>query len=258
MNRFALGAAFAGAIAVTAFRSKSLTAGGALAACGVGTVTFGALGLPGASVLLTFFGTSVALSRLGRARKRTVLVDVEKQAARDAMQVFANGGVAALCAALTLTGKRRFATAFAGAFAAAAADTWGTEIGTLSKRPPRSILTLRPIATGLSGGVTLLGSGAQFAGALTVAAVAAAVIRPRAFATIAIAGAAGAVADSILGASVQSLRWCAACGRATERNVHDCGDETRLSRGLPFIGNDAVNFAATLCGALIGYALAPA
>jgi uncharacterized protein (TIGR00297 family) len=257
MNRFALGAAFAGAIAVVAHRGKSLTTGGAVAAVAVGALTFGSLGLPGAGVLLTFFVTSVALSRLGRTRKRAVLVDVEKPAARDAAQVLANGGIAALCALLSRGGETRYANAFAGAFSAATADTWGTEIGTLARKRPRSILTLRPIATGLSGGVTPLGLGAQCAGALLVALAASAFMKRRAFAAIAFAGIAGALVDSILGASVQTLRWCETCGRATEREKHECDTTTTLVRGLPGFGNDWVNLTATLTGALIAFALDP-
>ncbi len=255
MNRFALGAAFAAPIAVAAYRAKSLTAGGALAAVGVGAVTFGSLGLPGAGVLMTFFVTSVALSRVGRARKRAVLVDVEKASARDAAQVLANGGVAALCAALSRTGDSRYIDAFAGAFAAAAADTWGTEIGTLARRRPRSILTFQPIATGLSGGVTPLGLYAQGAGALLVSFAASTFLKRSAFAAFVLAGITGALVDSIVGASLQTLRWCAGCDRATERATHECGAKTTLVRGIPGFGNDFVNLTATCTGAFVAYAM---
>jgi uncharacterized protein (TIGR00297 family) len=254
MNRFALGAALAAPVAIVAFRAKSLTAGGAVAAVAVGTVTFGSLGLPGAGVLLTFFVTSVALSRVGRARKRAVLVDIEKATARDAAQVLANGGIAALCAALARAGDVRYANAFAGAFAAAAADTWGTEIGTLARRRPRSILTFRPVATGLSGGVTPLGLYAQCAGALVIALAAKLFMKRRAFVAIALAGLAGAIVDSLLGASLQMLRWCARCERATERETHECGARTTLVRGIAGFGNDWVNLSATCTGALLAFA----
>jgi uncharacterized protein (TIGR00297 family) len=249
----------AAAIAFAARRSRSLTDGGAVAAFLVGTATFGALGLPGACVLLAFFVSSVGLSRVGKARK-AALVDAGKHGPRDGTQVFANGGVAALCAVLALGGDQRFAAAFAGAFAAAAADTWATEIGTLIGGQPRSILTFRTIAPGLSGGVTLAGTLASIAGALLVAAVAAvaAVGAPAgfgAFAAIAFAGVAGSLADSVLGASIQSLRWCPQCERACETDPHACGANTRPIRGATWFGNDAVNFAATLAGALIAFAL---
>jgi uncharacterized protein (TIGR00297 family) len=256
LSSFDIGAAASIAIAFAAYRTKSLTAGGAVAAVAVGTSTYGALGLPGAVLLLTFFVTSIALSRVGRARKRERLADVGKTGARDATQVLANGGIAAACALATLHGDARFAAAFAGAFAAAAADTWGTEIGVLARGAPRSILTLRRIPAGLSGGVTLAGTCAEFAGAIAVA-VAATALDRRLFLPIAIAGIAGAFVDSLLGASVQTLRYCPQCKRPTEREPHGCGANTEIVRGWSAIGNDAVNFGATITGAAVAYALEP-
>ena len=256
LTNFDIGAVAAATIALVAYRIGSLDAGGALAAFAVGTATFGALGFPGAGVLLTFFITSVALSRLGKSRKTTVLVDVGKTGPRDGSQVLANGGVAALCALAALWIAPRYAFAFAGAFAAATADTWGTELGTLVRQPPRSILTGRPLGTGLSGGVTWAGTLAQCAGAVLIAAVALTLDR-RAFPAVATAGIVGAFVDSLLGASVQGLRWCPNCKRATEREPHVCGANTTPLRGLSWFGNDAVNFSASLVGAAIGFALAP-
>ncbi|HEX3549088.1 MAG TPA: DUF92 domain-containing protein, partial [Candidatus Elarobacter sp.] len=158
---------------------------GALAAFVVGTLTFAGGRLGFTLVLLAFFVPSVLLSRLGRDRKRA-LVDVGKHGARDAMQVLANGGVAALCAlAYALTNDFRFAWAFAGAFAAATADTWATEIGTYGAQTPRSILNGRPVAAGLSGGVTLAGTCAEIAGALWIGTVMVALTAASAAASVA-------------------------------------------------------------------------
>jgi len=260
LSNFDVGAIASAAIAFAALRTRSLDGGGAVAAFAVGTATFGALGLAGAAVLLAFFVSSVALSRLGRARKTVALADVGKTGPRDAAQVFANGGVAAACALLALWADARFADAFAGALAAATADTWGTEIGTLARRAPRSILTLRRTAAGLSGGVTWPGTLAEAGGALFIAAVARAVPlgahAPRALAGVAIAGMAGALTDSILGASLQSLRYCPQCRRPTEREPHGCGANTQALRGLSWLGNDGVNFAATLVGAAVAFGVA--
>ena len=255
LSNFDVGAIAAAAIALVAYRARALNAGGAFAALAVGTATYGALGPSGAGVLLAFFVTSVALSRVGRERKRRTLVDVGKTGARDAAQVFANGGVAAASALAALWVAPRYAAAFAGAFAAATADTWGTEIGTLVRRAPRSILTLRPIATGLSGGVTLPGTLGEIAGALAIACAALPLV-PHAFVAVSCAGIAGALLDSVLGASLQSLRWCPQCERATEREPHVCGANTRPLRGLAWFGNDAVNFCATVAGAAVAYGLA--
>jgi uncharacterized membrane protein len=170
-------------------------------------------------------------------------------------QVLANGGVAAACALIAWRSGGAWYAAFAGAFAAASADTWGTEIGTLVRQAPRSILTLHPLATGISGGVTLAGTLAEIAGAAFVAMVAA-LVSIAAFVPVAIGGFAGALVDSILGASVQALRHCPVCARDCETGSHACGSPTTLRRGLAWFGNDLVNFAATLTGALVAGMLA--
>ncbi len=234
----------AGGIALAARRFGALSRGGALAAWATGSIIFAAGGIRYTAVLLSFFVSSSALSRLhGRHESR------------NAAQVGANGGIAALCAVLAAMTKSQAASAaFAGACAAAAADTWGTEIGTLSAVPPRSILSFERIDAGLSGGVTAAGMLAQCAGALLVAGTAdfagVASWKP-----VSLAGVCGALIDSILGAGLQELRYCDRCRRQCERDVHACGSPTRRVRGYAWLRNDAVNALATLSGAAIASAL---
>lgn len=200
-------------------------------------------------MLFAFFIPAIALSRFGRAQKRALL-DIGKHGARDGAQVVANGGIAAGCALLAAAHAIPFSAAFAGAFAAAAADTWGTELGTLARSRPRSLLTLRPIETGLSGGVTWLGTLAECAGAIVVAVVAA-LAGVAAFVPVVAGGIAGALADSALGATIQELRYCATCNRGSETDPHACGAATQRVRGVRGIGNDAVNALSTLAGAAV-------
>lgn len=272
-----VGALVVGAIALIALRAHALTRGGAIAAFAVGTLTYATGGIGFALVLLAFFVPSVALSRFGKARKRE-LVDIGKGGARDALQVLANGGVATVCAiGWAFSHEAGWAVAFAGAYAASTADTWATEIGTLASRAPRSILTLRPLPTGMSGGITVLGTLAEIAGALWIG-----FVTPWALVTgsglgmftglsltgfpatqvilfvstfgiaaVTLGGIAGATLDSILGATLQELRQCDTCDRLCETNPHVCGTATRLVRGLPGISNDAVNFAAGVSGAIV-------
>ena len=254
MIDLAIGALLALVVAIAAYRAHALDRSGAVAALLIGTATFGAGGWRGALVLFAFFIPSTLLSRIGKSRKRE-LVDIGKQGARDAWQVFANGGIAALAVVISLRYGAPFAAAFAGAFAAASADTWGTEIGTLARGTPRSILTLRPLATGLSGGITWQGTAAEVVGSMFVALVAAAA-GVAAFVPVAVAGIVGAFLDSVLGASAQALHWCPRCERACETDPHVCGTPTVLRRGFAWLENDAVNLAATLCGAVVAAVLA--
>jgi uncharacterized protein (TIGR00297 family) len=253
MMQFAAGALLAAAIAFAAYRVRALSTDGALAAFAVGAIVFGAGGWQSAFVLLAFFVPSSLLTRLGRERK-SALRGAEKPAPRNAWQVLANGGIAAVCALAALGWRVPFAAAFAGAFAAASADTWGTEIGTLSRRPPVSILTFRPLETGLSGGVTLLGTAATIAGALCVASVAA-LVQVAPLLPVLFGGIAGALLDSIVGASLQARWWCPACRCECETPQHRCGSVTAMRGGVRWIQNDAVNVTATLCGALVAASL---
>ncbi len=267
-----IGAAFAGVLALAAWRVRTLTRGGAVAAFVVGTLTY-ASGTAGFTlILLAFFVSSVVLSRLGRARKRG-LVDVGKSGPRDAMQVLANGGVATVCAVgFAFAHDVRWASAFAGAYAAATADTWATEIGTLARQTPRSIVNFRTVSTGMSGGITPAGTAAEIGGALWIGLVAPVGILlayvfggsdfgisfggpavfgvgVRELAIVPIAGIAGATVDSLLGATVQELRRCDACDRTCETDPHACGAPTRLVRGVRGFSNDVVNLLATAAGA---------
>ena len=229
--------------------------GGAIAAVIIGTLVYGSGGWPNAAVLLAFFASSVVLSRIGKARK-SVLLDLQKAGARDQTQVFANGLVAAVFAMFALNGNLLWQIGFAAAFATAAADTWATEIGTLARGTARSIITGKPVAGGLSGGITAAGTTAAAAGALFVALVAYFTHASEALLAIIMGGFTGAMLDSLLGASVQALRHCAGCSRLCESDPHVCGADTTLVRGVSWMTNDSVNFLATLGGSLTAMALA--
>ena len=251
--QIAFGGTLAAAAALAALRARALDRSGALAAFVVGTVAFGIGGWPAALVLLAFFIPSSLLSRVGR-RQKAALTNAGKSGARDALQVVANGGVAALAVLASLRFEAVALVAFAGALAAASADTWGTEIGTLVGGTPRSILSWKRLDRGLSGGVTVAGSAAEICGAAVVASVAA-LLHVAPFVPALAGGIAGALADSILGACIQELRHCPACALDCETNPHECGTPTSLRRGVSWMGNDAVNLAATASGAALAAAV---
>ena len=232
-------------------RARTLSTSGAIAAAVVGTIAIAA-GWSWGILLLSFFVSSSALSKLGE-RKKAELVGaiVEKAGERDARQVLANGGVFAAAAVAQLVFPSPIWYAMgAGALAASASDTWATEIGTLAGGQPRSITSGKPVPAGTSGAVSLAGSIAGIAGALFIAVLATLANWPVAFAAVALGGIAGAVADSLLGATLQARRWCDLCAKGTERRVHDCGTATRPAGGLAGFDNDWVNAVCSSVGAL--------
>jgi uncharacterized protein (TIGR00297 family) len=241
-------------VAYLAYRARSLDHNGALASIVVGTVIFGLGGWEWAVLLLTFFITSSGLSRAFKNRKREADEKYAKGGRRDAGQVFGNGGIATLFAALHYF----FPAAawpwlgFAASLAAVNADTWATELGVLNPTPPRLITGLRKVVEkGTSGGVSLTGTLASLAGAAAIG-LPAAVLAPAGidwsiFWTVTLAGLAGSLFDSLLGATVQAIYYCPACQKETERHpTHGCGTGTTKIRGLTWLDNDWVNFA---CGA---------
>ena len=256
--RAVLGALVASIIAVGAWRSRSLSASGAVAAVAVGTVC-AAAGASWAAMVIAFFLSSTALGRIrSDARARRIGGIVAKGGPRDALQVLANGGVFTAAALGHLLSPSILWLAFGGgALAAAASDTWATEIGSLARQTPRDILTWRPVAPGTSGGVTAIGTLASLVGAAFLGIIALAGAWPAGVvAALVGGGVAGGLADSILGASVQVRRWCDRCETGTEQPVHRCGTPTRISGGVHWIDNDTVNLLSVLAGGLIALLLA--
>jgi uncharacterized protein (TIGR00297 family) len=262
MARWGAGVALALLVAVMARRAGALSASGAAAAALLGTVAVGA-GWDWAVLLVAYFMASSALSRLGAGRRAERTAGrIERDGPRDAIQVVANGGVFGVAALAWIAtggtggGAGLWHLAGVAALAASAADTWATEIGTLSRSQARSILTGRAVPHGTSGGITALGLMAAFAGAAFVAATATAVGWSRDAANAAIVGGvAGAILDSLLGASLQARRFCHSCGVDTEVRVHRCGTRTVRHAGITWLDNDAVNAVSTVAGALVGAVL---
>jgi uncharacterized protein (TIGR00297 family) len=245
------------AIAFLAWKSRSLSPSGALAAALTGGLIFGLGGLRWAVLLLTFFISSSALSGLFEHRKRGVSEKFSKGSQRDWGQVLANGSLGALLVILQflLAGSSWPWLAYVGAMAAVNADTWATELGVFSPRAPRLITTGAQVEPGTSGAISLWGSFASLAGALVIG-IAALLVRPElGWLTIAAAvagGLAGSIFDSYLGATIQAIYFCPVCQKETERYpYHTCGSSTTLARGWNWLNNDLVNLACSLVGALI-------
>lgn len=244
---------------VLAWHLRFLDRSGAVAG---GLLTASVVGLGGwawAVPGFTFFFLSSLLSRLGRRRKAEAEARSEKGSVRDAGQVYANGGVAwAFLLLHALIPHPLWYPAYLGAFAAAAADTWATELGTLWKGQPRLLTTGRPVPRGTSGAVSLPGTAGALLGAVAVCLSAGGRLPDRysLFTLILIAGGglAASFLDSLLGATVQAQYQDAQTGRPTERPASE-GSPNQQVRGWRWLNNDRVNLACTLCGALLAMVL---
>ncbi len=261
------GVAVALAFAGAAWRARFLDTSGALAAGLLAWTVLAPVSAPWAIPGLAFFVLSSLLSLAGRRRKAPARRFEEKSSRRDAAQVLANGGVAGVVVLVYLIVPSddlapALYWAFVGAFAAAAADTWATEVGTLVRGRTWGLPRLHAVRPGESGGVSLAGSAGGVAGAAVIFAVAwplasrwpelVAGVTPLRAGTVVIVGALGAcVMDSFLGGTLQA-RYRAADGTLTERRVD--GERTLpLAHGHSRINNDVVNMACTLVGAAIPF-----
>lgn len=182
---------------------------------------------------------------------------------RTQAQVLANGGVAWTALAVVALGPSGSPgasvagyAAFVGALAAAAADTWATELGSLSPSLPWSLRSLQQVPTGTSGAISLVGCGAAALGAASVVGAAlvsgGAVADPvgRNAALLLGAGLAGMLADSAAGAFLQA-QYRAPSGTLIETPPSK-GDHP--VRGWAGVGNNVVNFIGTAVGALTALA----
>ena len=247
-------------VAYGAYRAHSLNKSGAVAATFVGTVIFGIGGWQWAVLLLTFFITSSGLSRAFRRRKADLSEKFSKGHERDAGQVFGNGGLATLFAALHAFYPESILPwiGFAASLAAVNADTWATELGVLNPTPPRMITNLRKLVEkGTSGGISLWGTLASLLGSAVIA-LPAVLLSPTGtlsigyFLLITAAGLAGSLFDSLLGATVQAMYYCPTDQKETEKHpLHTCGTRTVHTRGWKWLDNDWVNFACGAFGSLL-------
>lgn len=254
MERALIGGIVAALITALSRRLDLLDESGQWAAFGCG-IAASAAGWPWAITLVAYFVSAGVVTRLGAARKaERTQRSVPQVNVRNGFQVLANGGLFALLAVRAEDAPASTAgLAAAGALAAASADTWATEIGTLWGGKPRSIVTWKQTDPGMSGGMTVVGSLGGIVGAVLVAVLAAALFRRpivNSFTGAVIAGGiVGCIADSFIGATMQAKRWCDHCKEWTERRVHPCSYRTVHASGFRWISNDVVNTAATFAGA---------
>ena len=217
---------------------------------------FGAGGWPAAAVLFAFFIPSTLLSRVGRGAQTRDRRRAET-GARSAWQVLANGGVAASCA----LGGLHAGAPLGGRVRRRVRGGVGRHVGHRDRhalargRRSRFSRCARSRA-GLSGGVTALGLAATGRRARSASRR---LPRSPASRRSGPSPPAASPARCSTRCSARASRHCAGARRATasaRRCVTCAARRPTLRRGASWLENDGVNFAATLCGALVAALLA--
>ncbi len=215
--------------AALAYVLGMVSLGGSAGGFVVGTAIYASLGPQGFAILVLFVVGGSALTRFGYMTKTHAGTAQERGGRRGAKNAAANCAVAVVCALLaTFTGLESFAAAFVASLGAAFADTTESEVGQLFGRHPRLITTLRRVAPGTDGGISLSGTLAGAAAALLTASlgyVLGIFDEILTLAVVAFAAFIGTVVDSLIGALV------------------------------PRVGNELTNVSCTLAAALLTLSL---
>ena len=226
------------ALCFMAYLVKSLTITGAIAAY------FTAL-------VLAFGDLSNLILPLILLLGGTFLTKLNKQASdkmgRNAKQVFANGGIGLLCLMLYyLSGNALYYLAFLISFSVSISDTFSSEIGQYFKSTTFDIYSMNPIPSGLSGGISWIGTLGGLMGAIICTILSFLFLKIQlsdAFLVGAL-GYAGMLLDSLLGSRLQAKYL-------DENNVLNEIKLGQLVKGYKWCTNDVVNLMANAITVLV-------
>jgi len=210
-------------------------------------------GISAVLILIGAYFSVILLEKILKKSSRLTEDINKKQGARDFIQVFVNGISAVLFIILfKITANHIFFLTYIVGIIEALADSVASDVGILSKKPPRDICTLKTIPAGMSGGVTFLG----FASSLICCSVMATIIGIllkidfRYILIVSFVAFLGCVIDSILGSAIQAKYRCSVCNKHTEKLTH-CEKETLLIGGYKLIDNCAVNLISNFVTCII-------
>lgn len=250
-----IGLILAAIVAYSTFKLRFLSESGAVSTFILGTVVFGIGGWKFSVPILAFFILSSLLSKVGKQQKQKLALTYQKSSRRDLGQVIANGGIAGMLVIFwNFNHAEWIFYLYLASLAAVTADTWATEIGFFSKTPPRFILNFKPVPSGTSGGLTILGTTASMLGAALIALSGwlmadAQKFHSGIFLAIVFAGLGASLFDSLLGATIQAHFKCPKCQKITEKKIHCDSNKTIHYSGWAWIDNDIVNMLAAIFGA---------
>ncbi len=258
INQIITGFFLALLISLFSLKLKFLTKSGIFAAFILGFLFFSLGSWQWTVPIFSFFILSSLLSKIREKKNHSVNNYFEKSGARDFYQVLANGGVGGILVVINyFFPDPVWYLAYLGIIAASCADTWATEIGTMSPYRTYDILRFRITEQGTSGGVSAAGFAGSLFGALIISLISVLWIdnhRIDFILIITFAGFAAGFFDSILGASIQAQYKCTQCGRIIDKKIH-CGGNAEKYRGFSFINNDFVNLASGLFGGIVVFSL---
>ncbi len=199
------------AFAFLAWGLRAVTAGAAFTGVVLSVVLCLAAGPAALIPVVTVFLLTLFTTRIGRRKKERLGVAgsaAERRRGRGALQILANVGVAAICAAPILFAGHAHHILLAGASAAlaeAAGDTVSSELGQTFGGIPRLISTGRRTTPGQDGGITVAGTVFALCAMIMVCVACewANLLLPQFYWTVLGAAFLGTIVDSLLGATLE-------------------------------------------------------
>jgi uncharacterized protein (TIGR00297 family) len=210
---------------------KKLTVIASITGGAVAILIFFGAGFPGVINMAAFFLIATLATAWKRKYKESLGVAERDKGKRNAWQVLANSGAAALFAIISTLYPNEvvYPLMVSAVFASAIADTVSAELGMVYGKHFYNVLTFRPDQRGLDGVISLQGTIAGIIASTVIAIIHSLGYGWSAdFIWIIIAGTIGNLSDSILGATVER-------------------------KGS--IGNDLVNFLNTMIAAIAAWFL---
>ncbi len=241
-------------IVVISLWRKWLTVSGVVAAFVLGFIVLYLGGFSAFTLFFFFFFVCSVLSKIKRSYNKREM----KGSCRDMAQVIANGlpAVSALFLTRSPSFFRIALIGYSASLAEAAADTFSSTFGIMSKHNPVSIITFTPVPKGISGGVTILGLLSGALGALLMAMLHFVFLVPSWHHVLIISGSGflSSVIDSVLGATLQE-HFLSSDGSLTEKE-YEKGERNKRVRGIPGFNNDIVNLVSGILALSLSLLLA--
>lgn len=229
-------------ILILAYHKKAITVDGIAAALMTAATLYALGGYWVGTSLLVFFLLGTAVTKVKNDHKVRAESLQEPGSSRNWKQVLANSLPATLVVwAALLWQEPRLTLLGIAVFSAASADTFSSEIGMMSRGKVYNILTGKPMPSGLSGGVSMVGLVAGLVGSFTVALLALPDFGWKGLLVATALGFLGTLIDSVLGATLQ-CKYQGQDGGLQDRQSADA----ELVAGFAWITNNTVNLT-TLC-----------
>ncbi len=253
ISNYYLLAAFTLLIVAVAFIKRALTSDGVIIAFITGITLFSLGGLNLWFTLILFFILGSLQSRLTNEKKKSAKRIESEKKGRNWVQVISNSLPSVIMVILYVVFKGENSLLFGAfvCFSSAAADTFSSEIGMMSKKNAVSIISLKPIKDGVSGGVTLLGFLGGLVGSAIISIFVFIKFGASFYGLAVLLGFLGTILDSILGATIQR-KYFDDRGELTERK-QIFGKDLRLASGISFIDNNMVNLITVSIISALGY-----